>query len=101
MQTLKRKAVDTVDHGRAVIAKLSTNMDVATAASMPSTKAMLQSVKRERRDNDLPKNATSLIDLEIPESYKSIDGTPFLLYDSGPGRNRILIFSTQRNLELL
>lgn len=101
MQNLKRKALETVDSGRAVLAKLSTNMDVATAATLPNTKSMLQTVKRQRRDNDLPKIPTSLLDLEIPDEYKLVDGENFLLHDSGPGRNRVLIFSTEKNLQLL
>lgn len=101
MITLKRKSTESIDRGRTVVAKLNENMDVATAASLPSTKSMMQTVRREREDSDLPKNPKSLHDLEIPESFKTINGKLFLLHDSGPGPNRILMYSTAENLELL
>lgn len=101
MTTMKRKSEESLDSGRTVVAKLNENMDVATAASMPSTKSMLQTVRRKRANCDLPRNPTSLLDLEIPERFKVINGNLFLMYDSGPGPNRILMYSTAENLELL
>ena len=44
-------------------------------------------------------NPTSLLDLVIPDNYSNIENEPFLLYDSGQVLDRILIFSTKRNLE--
>jgi len=45
------------------------------------------------------------MDLEIPEDYKQYECEPgqfenFLLCDTGPGVNRILIFGRQRGLEV-
>lgn len=38
----------------------------------------------------------------IPQKYHlTNDEQPFLLYDSGPGGDRILLFSTERNLRLM
>lgn len=102
MQTLKRKAEESVDdRGRNVIAKLNENLSVSVAAALPKTKSMAQTIRRVRVNKDIPPAPTSLDDLVIPESLKSIKDEKFLLYDSGPGPNRILIFSTQRNLEML
>lgn len=45
------------------------------------------------------------MELEIPEEYKNYEVEPgqfenFLLCDTGPGPNRILIFGRQRGLEV-
>lgn len=47
------------------------------------------------------RNPNSLNDLVIPEDLQQINNELFLLHDSGPGPQRILIFSTKRNLEYL
>lgn len=101
MKTLKRKAEESLDRGRNVISKLNENVSVTVAASLPKSKSMVQTIRRVRVNNDIPAAPTTLIDLIIPENMKNIGDVPFLLYDSGPSANRILIFSTQRNLELL
>ena len=47
-------------------------------------------------------NLKSLEELIIPLEYRlTAKGDDFLLYDSGPGPQRILIFGTQMNLEML
>lgn len=61
---------------------------------------MLQTIKRQRRDKDLPVNPNSLLNLKIPDAY-TIANEMFLLYDPRPGCNRIVILSTAKNLELL
>jgi hypothetical protein len=64
---------------------------------------MKRTIQRARQQNNLPlANPTSLTELELPERYtQTINGHPFLLYDSGPSNDRILLFSTQRNLDLM
>lgn len=103
MRTLKRKAEESVDErGRNVIAKLNENLPVAVAAALPKTKSMAQTIRRRRVIQNIPPARTSLADSVIPDNLKNIgDDVKFLLYDSGPGSNRILIFSAKRNLELL
>lgn len=101
MKTLKRKAKETLDRGRNVIAKVNNNLPVSIAAALPKMKSMSQTVRRVRVNNEIPAAPTSLEDLVIPETLKSIKDVKFLLYDFGPGPNRILIFTTERNLELL
>lgn len=44
MQSLKRKSSETLECGRTVVSKLNVNTDVATAATLPGTKAMLQAI---------------------------------------------------------
>jgi hypothetical protein len=50
----------------------------------------------------MPANPLSLQDLVIPDEFKrTLKSQEFLLYDSGEGDKRTLIFSTHRNLQLL
>ena len=49
-----------------------------------------------------PIQPLSLVELEIPMEYRSTaKGEMFLLYDSGPDPERILIFGTCQNIEML
>ena len=44
---------------------------------------------------------SSLLTLQIPVSVRTLDGENFLLFDSGPAVDRILIFGLERNCEQL
>lgn len=101
MQNLKRKAEDTSMYGRNVIAKISANMDAATAATLPSTRMMLQTIRRTRKDADVEVMQNNLIDLVVPVRFHNVNDEQFLIYDSGPGNDRILIFATHQNLKYL
>lgn len=68
---------------------------------LPRTKSLLQSIRRVRTSSDAERLATNLIDLVISEKFTTIKEERFLLYDSGPGDDRILIFSKDRNLQYL
>jgi hypothetical protein len=50
---------------------------------------------------NLPADPRNLRELNLPEEYKNVDGELFLQFDSGPGDDRILLFSTQRNLDFM
>lgn len=101
INTMKRKAEDSHMYGRNVIAKVSENLDAATAATLPRTKSLLQTIRRVRTNTNVERLATNLTDLVIAEKFTKVKEEPFLLYDSGPGDDRILIFSTERNLRYL
>ncbi|XP_022160646.1 uncharacterized protein LOC111032207 [Myzus persicae] len=70
---------------------------------MPSVSILKRTVRRIRqKEQAAPPNPKTLLELIIPDDYRStFDGNPFLLFDSGLVENRILIFSTQKNLQLL
>ena len=70
---------------------------------MPSIQTVRRTIRKARRrinQEPLPRNRE---ELEIPEQYQRLEnGELFLLYDSGVGvANRIIIFGTQRNLDML
>ena len=75
---------------------------------MPSMRSIQNTVYRQRKLAGVPKSSiTSLSELIIPEGFRTLctpDGIQeFLKYDSGPneGSNRFLMFSTDRNLDLM
>ena len=75
-------------------------------ALLPSVNQIKRNIRNYRKTNDVPNaspvNRTELI---IPFQYTQItegnNNIPFLLFDSGPSEDRILIFSTWRNLQLM
>ena len=73
------------------------------AAKLPKLDSLKRTIQRQRvHYNIVMVQPKSLEQLFLPEEYKlTSKGEPFLLYDSGPETQRILIFGTQRNLEML
>ena len=61
-------------------------------------------VRSRRKSYNVPPDPTSLATLEIPECYAlTYKGDSFLHYDSGiqSGDQRLLIFGSDKNLEIL
>ena len=49
----------------------------------------------------MPTNPTTLFDLHFDENTQTLGGYNFLAYDSGPGMDRIIMFSTEENKKIL
>lgn len=79
------------------------NISDEASANLPTTSClnrMVQSIRSQKEDH-FPK-FNDLSDLVIPEEYTfTIKGKPFLIHDSQDGKNRIIAFSTTKNLKLL
>lgn len=75
----------------------------SVAAVLPTVNSMTQTVRRTRNKNEMhPVNPRNLIELELADEYKTtFKGEEFLLFDSGPAMNRLLIFGTSSNLKFL
>lgn len=87
--------------GRNIKAKVTKRLDVATLANLKSTRNLLRTVRNARMNEHLPpipKNASELV---LSDKFTKYKDEPFLLYYSGPSENRILMFTTKRNLNLL
>lgn len=104
---LKRKAETHADRPpSALVRDELEGASAGTLALMPERENLKQSIRRARNKN-VEKTPTSLQDLEeIPEKYQTmVNGSQFLIYDSRdhdqPKEERVLVFSTERNLELL
>lgn len=97
---IKKRALSTNINTQHIIAESTVAINNPVRVHMPSIPSMQRTIHRQRQGNAvIPK---SLIDLIIQEKFNvTLQGDPFLLYDSGPTETRILIFSTQRNLHFL
>lgn len=88
---------------QAVIATVSQEVSVGATGQLPSISSLKRTIQHVRqRMEAIPANPRNLTELVIPEEYtRNSDGEPFLLFDSGPNEQRILIFSTDRNLTFM
>ena len=72
---------------------------------LPKMDTLKRTIVRSRRKSyNVPPDPTSLATLEIPECYAlTYKGDSFLHYDSGiqSGDQRLLIFGSDKNLEIL
>ena len=69
---------------------------------LPSRENLSKSIRRDRRKN-LPPNPNSLDFDDLPQRYqRTLAEEKFLIFDSGKSEDsRVIVFATQRNLQLL
>jgi hypothetical protein len=103
MQRIKERAVATQEPCHQIVAAFSGDVSSSVAGQLPTVRNIKQAIRRARRRVAAPlPSPLNLHDLELPDHFKKTAvGDDFLLYDSGPGQNRTLIFSTRRNLDLM
>jgi hypothetical protein len=103
IQNSKDTAINTQLATNNIIAQSSIGVSQATAVHLPSTTSMARTIQRTRQaTSQAPAVPLSLVELIIPDRYsKTRTGEDFLLFDSGSSVDRILIFSTRKNLQLL
>lgn len=99
----KKRAVDTQDASHVIVTEAFVHLSQAAVGQMPNCDTLKRTIRNVRHETQhFPANPISLDALQIPDDYKLTNtGEPFLLYDSNDGENRIFIFSTHRNLQLL
>ena len=99
---IKRKAKDTQETPQQIITSAVSSISESAAALLPTVRTMRRAIRRHRQQEGIPHPIPqNTQDMEIPEELEVTACKAFLLYDSGPGGARTLIFSTTRNLELL
>ena len=101
---IKRKAVDSQDTSHQIVGESLQTVSEGVAAKLPKLDSLKRSIQRQRvRQLAAPVQPATLEHLCLPEEYqKTAKNEQFLLHDSGPdSQQRILIFGTQRNLEML
>ncbi|XP_072378071.1 uncharacterized protein [Diabrotica undecimpunctata] len=86
-----------------VVSEISQGLSLAAAAQLPSVSSLKKTVQRVRNELGVtPANPRNLEELVLPTEYKTTTGGElFLLFDSGPEEERILLFSTQKNLRFM
>ena len=100
---VKRKARDTNDTTHHIIGDSLDTATESTVIKLPKLDSLKRTIIRERQTIDAaPVQPESLDELVIPSEYQmTAKGENFLLYDSGPNTQRMIIFGTQRNVEML
>lgn len=98
---MKELAKTTSMTSRQIVYESMDNVSDATAAVMPSTTQLIQTVNRTRKDPDAPKNPTKLSELRFPARFGD-----FILHDTynaedEDSNDRLIIFGTQANLDFM
>jgi len=103
INVLKESGKNTTDVPSQIIATATINMPKAVACIFPSIMQLTRTIQRTRRiEACAPLNPSTLADLIIPPRYtKILQNDDFLLFDSGPSADRILLYSTTENLTTL
>ncbi|KRZ00056.1 hypothetical protein T11_8057, partial [Trichinella zimbabwensis] len=104
---VKRRAQETMEMTAQVINQCTTSLSQAAQGALLTLRALKQMLRRRRNKLGTPLAApTSLETLIIPEEFTTYaphhgELVSFLLADSGPSPQRILIFGSQRKLAIL
>ena len=103
-QSIKRRAIDTAATAQQVLTQEMENISDQAAVKLPAIRNIRQCVLRHRKDaGNPPPVPRTRGDIVIPDEYQiTRSGERFLMYDTGAvDEDRILIFGTERNLQIL
>ena len=100
---IKRRARDSNDPVHHIVGDELEDAATETVIKLPKIDSLKRTIRRERQIvNAVPAQPDSLEELIIPPEYTfTAKGDNFLLYDSGDGPQRFIIFGTQINIEML
>lgn len=102
LSEIRRLASETTDNPQNIIANTCGELDAPVLGQLPEFKMLKRTIRLHRvRNGQVPGDPASLRHLIIPQQYKLVNNKNFLLHDSGPEENRILVFSTAENLEFM
>ena len=90
---VKRRARESIDHVHHIVGEELESATVETTIKLPKVDSLKRTIRRVRQsNNNVPAQPESLEELIIPLEYRlTAKGDDFLLYDSGPGINLILV----------
>ena len=98
-EKLRKRARDTHDNPHVAIGELTSLLSETTKYLLPSQHALKMMYKRKRIS---PPNPGSLEELQLDDdNIMTFSNRNFLLYDSGPGASRMLMFATKENFDFL
>ncbi|XP_071577721.1 uncharacterized protein [Temnothorax nylanderi] len=100
---LRKKAVTSKEASSSLVASVLGTVSSPVAAQLPSAESLSRTVRGIRqRNNPLPPNPRKSTLYEIPEHFQqTLKSVKFLLFDSEDINNRLLIFATEDNLQVL
>jgi hypothetical protein len=98
---IKKKAREIRDKPAQIIQDITVRMSQEYHPYMPSSNALRARVQRVRR-LEMPPQPQTLEEINIPDSLcLTLNGSPFLMKDFVAGGDRILLFTTQANIQHL
>lgn len=103
LNRMKRKAEDDPAAGPSrIIRDELRNLPAPVINRLPERRNIKKAVRRVRRAA-LPPNPRRIEELgELPERFRNtLQGEKFLIFDNAHENNRVLVFATRRNLEIL
>lgn len=102
VNNIKAKALSSMANTSQIISECTRNLPRSVCVSMPSLQSIKRTIQNVRhRNNQVPLNPISLEELVIPERYRTTHTNHnFYMFDNHSA-NRIIIFSTIENLQLL
>lgn len=102
LDAIKKESKINKENARNIIAKACDGQAGPVLARLPNIPLITRTIQRVRGSISNISNPKSLLELEFDdESKKLANGDNFLLYDSGPREDRIVIFGTRKNLSIL
>ena len=102
-QQMKKRARQTEEPPQQIISVAVGLINDQVSAAMPAVHHIHRDLRRQRQRKGNPLPFPQDTRFDIPDEYQvTTDGKPFMMYDSGPGDgNRIIVFATEENIELL
>ena len=99
----KEKAITTQETTHCIVTQAYVGVSQAVAGQLPTPQNLKRNIRNARNVvAQVPANPVSLLELNISSKYRITHlNEPFLFFDSDDGSDRIIIFSTLRNLQLL
>lgn len=102
-EAIKTTAKTTTNAPQAIITDATIQCSQAAAPKLPTIDVMKRTIRHIRQQQRAgPALPNHRQEIEFPEEYtRTLNGEDFLLYDSGPEEDRMVVFSTRRNMQLL
>lgn len=102
-EKIKSKAINTQETAQQIITQTVQSISEGASTQLPPVRHVRRAIRRYKQaasvPHPIPSNLTGMV---IPSEYKmTADGEDFLLYDSGLSDQRMLVFSTAKNIRLL
>lgn len=101
---MKKAAVESYGTPRSIATKNLKNSSPETIMRMPRMQAIFKQISRWKTASSLPhSNPTNLSEIDIDETlWTTSNGEKFVYYEDPPDEpNRLFIFTTEKNLEIL
>ena len=99
---IRKKAKNSHDKPRLIIQEARFKLSSEAAAITPQYTSSQRSIQRIRKDNNVPIEPITFADIVIPLKFQvTASNQQFLLYDNNDHNNRLVIFASKEQLDLL